>query len=101
MDTLSIPGSSGDGDGSRVPFQGLEQIPKSSVQVENLINFKDMIENYKFLVSEQDGLLQKAIRQNHARIKSQFKLHGSKTLLNSDMVENVRDFINKQNQVQD
>jgi hypothetical protein len=31
LDTLSIPGTGSDATGARVPFQGLEQIPKSSV----------------------------------------------------------------------
>ena len=64
-----------------------------------MFNFKDVLENYKFLVNEQDGLIKKAIKQNQTRMKSQYKIHGSKTLLNSNMVENVRDFINKQTQM--
>lgn len=94
LDELSISGTGQDN--IRIPFQGIEQIPKTSIQAENLINFKNVLENYKYMVDTQDSLIKKAIKQNQTRTKNQFKNFASKTLFDNDMIENARDFINKQ-----
>lgn len=96
LDDMSICGTGAQSENShRIPFQGLEQIPQSSIQAENLVSFKDVLENYKYMVNTQNKLIKKAINQNKNRLKKQIKNNAANPILANNNIENVRDYINR------